>query len=217
MDERRAELSGSVVGGVEAAGDVVVRWEALGPAVAARLAPSLDAVVDDVVAAVVSGDVPREWIVGRPNARHGVEHGVRGLLAVISRGPHEQLPGRGLYVGFGRGQLRAGRSLAGLLAAYHHAARETWRALATADGAAVLPQETLHALGDAILACLAEISAASAEGFAGEQAARGDDRDASRRRLLTALLRLPAPSQQELARLCTAAGWPPGAARARLP
>ncbi len=227
MDERRAELSGSVVGGADA-GQVVVRWEALGPAVAARLAPSLDAVVDDVVAAVVSGDVPPEWIVGRPNARHGVEHGVRGLLALIARGPQEALPGRGLYVGFGRGQLRAGRSLAGLLAAYHQAARETWHALAHADGAALLPQETLHALGDAILACLAEISAASAEGFAGEQAVRGGDREASRRLLLAALLRVRSrrrrswrasapPPAGRLAPPCagTAPAAPPPARRSR--
>lgn len=214
MDERRAELSAVAAGGADA-GPVAVRWEALGPAVAARLAPSLDAVVDDVVAAVVRRDVPPEWIVGSPNARHGVEHGVRGLLALIARGPEERLPGRGLYVGFGRGQLRAGRSLAGLLAAYHHAARETWHAIARADGAAVLPQETLHALGDAILACLAEISAASAEGFAGEQAARGGDRDAARRRLLALLLR-GAPPPPELARLCAAAGWQPPARVAAL-
>jgi len=112
VDERRAELSGSAVGGV-VADQVAVRWEALGPAVAARLAPSLEAAVDDVVAA----------------------------------------------------------------------------------------------LGDAILACLGDLSAASAEGVAGEPAAGAGDRGAARRLLLVALLRAPAPSPPELARLCAAAGW----------
>jgi hypothetical protein len=187
-----------------------LRWEALGPAVAARLEPAVETLVDDVFAAIARRDVPREWIVGSPNARHGVEHGVRGLLALIERGPHGQLPGRGLYFGFGRGQLRAGRSLGALLAAYHHAARATWEAIAHERDGAALPQETLHALGDAILTCLAEISAASAEGFAFEQAALSPGRDDRRHQLVAALVRSPPAPPQELHALALAAGWTPG-------
>lgn len=188
-------------------GTVAVPWDVLGPDVAAKLQPSVDLLVEDVLASVVRADVPREWVVGVPNARHGVEHGLRGLLELIETGPREQLPGRGLYFGFGRGQLRAGRSLGGLLAAYHHGARATWRAIAQRSSGAGLTHETLGALADAILAYLAEISAASAEGFAFEQAALGADRDDGRRRLVAAVARVPAPSAAELHALAHAIGW----------
>lgn len=218
MDEpQRAEGSGSV--GLSRAGRGV-RWDALGPEVAAQLEPSVDTLADDVFAAIGGRDMPREWISGSPNARHGVEHSLRGLLAVVARGPLGELPGRGLYFGFGRGQLRAGHSLGALLAAYHHGARAAWHAIAQeqSGAGAGLPPETLHALGDAILACLAEISAASAEGFAFEQAAHTGERDDRRQQLVAALVRTPPPSPAELHALTLAAGWaigrPTGAPRA---
>ncbi|HST39443.1 MAG TPA: helix-turn-helix domain-containing protein, partial [Conexibacter sp.] len=207
MEEpQRAE--GSAAAGRSGAGSDAVRWDALGPAVAAKLEPAVETLVDDVFASIARRDVPREWIVGSPNARHGVEHGVRGLLALIERGPHGQLPGRGLYFGFGRVQLRAGRSLGALLSAYHHAARATWDAIAQEGDGAALPQETLHALGDAILTCLAEISAASAEGFAFEQAALSPGRADHRHQLVAALVRQPPAPPAELHALARAAGWP---------
>jgi len=199
--------------GAGTAGRERLPWAVLGPEVAAKLLPSVDTVVEDVLATVVARDVPREWVVGTPNARHGVEHGLRGLLQLIAAGPHAPLatlPDRGLYVGFGRGQVRAGRPLGALLAAYHHAARAAWRALARTGSGAGLPSETVSALGDAILAYLAEISAASAEGFAGEQAAPGPDRVERRRRLVEALLREPASAPSELRALAAAAGWRSG-------
>ncbi|MDW5598866.1 hypothetical protein VSS74_31195, partial [Conexibacter stalactiti] len=208
--EEPQRADGSAGAGRSGAGRDSVRWDALGPAVAAKLEPAVETLVDDVFAAIARRDVPREWIVGSPNARHGVEHGVRGLLALIERGPHGQLPGRGLYFGFGRGQLRAGRSLGALLAAYHHAARATWDAIAQEGDGAALPQETLHALGDAILTCLAEISAASAEGFAFEQAALSPGRADRRHQLVAALVRSPSAPPQELHALALAAGWTPG-------
>ncbi|ADB49971.1 PucR family transcriptional regulator [Conexibacter woesei] len=188
-------------------GTVAVPWDVLGPDVAAKLQPSVDTLVEDVLASVVRADVPREWVVGVPNARNGVEHGLRGLLELIETGPREQLPGLELYFGFGRGQLRAGRSLGGLLAAYHHGARATWQAIARRSSGAGLTHETLGALADAILAYLAEISAASAEGFAFEQAALGADRDDGRRRLVAAIARVPAASAAELHALARTIDW----------
>jgi len=187
-----------------------LRWDALGPEVAAKLLPAVDTVVADVLATVAGRDVPRAWVSGTPNARHGIEHGMRGLLQLIAAGPQRPLPARGLYVGFGRGQVRAGQPLGELLAAYHEAARAAWRALARTGSGAGLPGETLGALADAILAYLAEISAASAEGFAVEQAALDAGRGARARALVAALVRPPAPPAAELHALAGAAGWRPG-------
>lgn len=208
MDELR-DAEASWDAGVGPAGAGPLRWDALGPDVAAKLLPAVDAVVEDVLATVVERDVPREWVVGTPNARHGAEHGARGLLQLIAAGPQVPLPARNLYVGFGRGQVRAGQPLGALLAAYNQGARAAWRTLARTGSGAGLPGETLGALADAILAYLAEISAASAEGFAVEQAALGADRGARLRALVAALVRPPGLAPSELRALATASGWRP--------
>lgn len=183
------------------------RWRALGPDVAAVLRPTVETLVDEVHAAVVVTDPPREWVDGVPNARHGVERGLRGLLELIAHGPHAPAPARSLYFGFGRGQQRAGRPLSTLLAAYHDAARTTWSALLGRGVARALAQETVAALADAIFAYLGELSAASADGFAFEQAARDGDGRRRRRRLLATLLDERGASRAELRAVAGEAGW----------
>lgn len=186
-----------------------LRWDALGPEVAARLLPRVEELVDDVLATVVRHGAPRDWLEGVPNARHGVESGVRGLLTLIEAGPRGPVPARELYFGFGRGQLRSGRSLGPLLDAYHRGARAAWRALAQAGDGVGLAPETLSALADAIFAYVAEISTASAEGFAYEEDAR---RTTGRRRELVAtLVRDPPPPAPALADALAQLGWRAGA------
>lgn len=185
-DVARGVAAGSPTG-------VVVSWAALGPEVAAKLQPAVGTLVEDVLAAVAHGDVPHGWLAGSPNTRHGVERGLRDLLRVVETGPHAQLPGRDVYFGFGRVQRRAGRPLGPLLAAYHHAARAAWRAIVVAGARSGLGGEATGAISDAILACLGEISSATAEGFAFEQALLKADLPERRRLLVAALLR-PRPA-----------------------
>lgn len=185
-------------------------WEALGPDVAATLGPTVDDLIEDVLSSIVSPGAPPEWLEGVPNARHGVESGLRGLLQLIETGPRERLPGRNLYFGFGRGQLRAGRALGPLLDAYHLGARATWRALARAGSGAGLAPETLSALADVIFAYVAEISTASAEGFAFEEDLRDAQRRRRRRELVGVLVRDPPASRAALAAAAEAIGWRTG-------
>src|SRR4051794_41879649 len=59
---------------------------------------------------------------------------------MVENPPGERGPGRDLYVGLGRGEMRAGRSLDALLAAYRLGARVAWRRLAAAgEGGRVAP------------------------------------------------------------------------------
>lgn len=208
MDEPWGEPSWSA--GSDPAGGRTLPWELLGPEVAAKLRPAVDTVVEDVLATVVERDVPREWVVGSPNARQGIEQGLRELLQLVAGGPGGAQPDRGLYFDFGRGQVRAGRPLGALLVAYTDAGRAAWRALARTGSGAGLPPTVLAALADAILVLLAEASTASAEGFAFEQAVRGGDRGEHRRRLVAALVGEQAPPPRELRALAAAAGWRAG-------
>ena len=86
--------------------------------------------------------------------------------------------GREVYLNLGRGEMRAGRSLDALLAAYRLGARVAWRRLAAAGERAGLPPRTLYTLAEAIFAYIDELSADSIEGYAREQAAAAGDASA---------------------------------------
>ena len=72
-----------------------------------------------------------------------------------------------------------------LLAAYRIGARVAWRRVAEAARAAELGEEILARLAESIFAYIDELSAASAEGHAQEQAAAAGEAQRRRRRLAT--------------------------------
>ena len=81
----------------------------------------------------------------------------------------------------GRGEMRAGRSLDALLAAYRLGARVAWRRLAAAGEAAGLEPRTLYLLAESIFAYIDELSGESIEGYAMEQAAAAGELQRLRR------------------------------------
>jgi lambda repressor-like predicted transcriptional regulator len=106
-----------------------------------------------------------------------------------------------VYVNLGRGEMRAGRSLDALLAAYRLGARVAWRRLAAAGERAGLSPRTLYTLAEAIFAYIDELSADSIEGYAREQAAAAGALQRRRQRLAALLVQEPpaAPSTVEAA------------------
>ncbi len=186
-------------------------WERLDPAVARVLRPGLPALVDDVIAAVRENVPPYrrslEGAFGR-NVRIGVEQALGGFLELVESGDEARLPGREVYVALGRGELREGRSLDALLAAYRAGAQLSWRRLAAAGDAAGLEPPVLYTLAEAIFAYIDELSAASAEGFAQEQSATAGERGARRRRLLELLSRESAASPSDIEAAAEQAAWP---------
>jgi Regulator of polyketide synthase expression len=169
-------------------------WEDLDPAVATALRPGLPALVDDVVEAVREGVPayrrPLEGTFGR-NVRIGVEVALGGFLELVESGDEARLPRRDIYVELGRGELRDGRTLEGLLAAYRAGAQVSWRRFAAAAEAAEVGPRTLIVLADAMFAYIDELSAASAEGYAREQSAAAGELQTRRRRLVELLSRDP--------------------------
>ncbi len=186
-------------------------WERLDPEVARALRPGLPALVDDVIAAVREAVPPYrrslEGSFGR-NVRVGVEQALGGFLELVESGDEARLPGREVYVELGRGELREGRSLDALLAAYRAGAQLSWRRLAAAGDAAGLEPPVLYTLAEAIFAYIDELSAASAEGYAQAQSAAADERGARRRRLLELLCREPAARPTDIEAAAEQAAWP---------
>ncbi|MDQ3320239.1 MAG: helix-turn-helix domain-containing protein, partial [Actinomycetota bacterium] len=185
-------------------------WEDLDPAVATALRPGLPALVDDVVEAVREGVPayrrPLEGTFGR-NVRIGVEVALGGFLELVESGDEARLPRRDIYVELGRGELRDGRTLEALLAAYRAGAQVSWRRFAAAAEAAEVGPRTLIVLAEAMFAYIDELSAASAEGYAREQSAAAGELQTRRRRLVELLSRDPPSPLADIERAAEEAGW----------
>ena len=194
-------------------------WRELPPDLADTLRPALGGLADQIVAAVGQG-VPayRGQLRGRygRNIRAGVEQALAGFVELVASGARADLPGRSVYVALGAGELREGRSLESLLAAYRLGARVAWRGLIDAGEAAGLPPATMYRMAEALFAYIDELSAASAEGHAQEQSRRAGEREARRRGLLERMLTPPPPPTEEVAELASGADWSPPARVAAL-
>jgi hypothetical protein len=181
-------------------------WEQLDPSVASALRPVLPALVDEVIAAVGAA-VPEYEGQLDANVRRGVQQGLEGFLQLVAGGDAARLPGREVYVAFGRGEWRAGRSLEALLAAYRAGAQVAWRELSAAGDAQGLEPRTLYTLAEAIFAYIDEISAASADGFAQQQSAAARELGERRRRLLELLLDSPGTNASAVEAAAVEAEW----------
>lgn len=96
-------------------------------------------------------------------ATRGEDAGRDSSLSVALDGAYE----------LGRGQVRDGRSIDVLLAAYRVGARVAWRELSAATVEAGLPAQTIAAFAELVFAYIDELSAASVSGYADELAITG--------------------------------------------
>jgi hypothetical protein len=137
--------------------------------------------------------------------RTGVDEALRRFINLVRDPDSTDDRARGASVGLGRAELRAGRTLDALQAAYRVGARVAWRRLATASHAAGVDQATAARLAEAIFAYIDGLSADSVEGYAQAQAELAGERDRRRAELLAALLgRTPGAHTGGLA---SALGW----------
>jgi hypothetical protein len=179
-------------------------WEALPPEVADVLRPELPGLADEIVAELSRGVPdyarPLEGPFGQA-LRTGVEEALGRFTSFVENPGTDPDAGREVYVNLGRGEMRAGRSLDALLAAYRLGARVAWRRLAAAGERAGLSPRTLYTLAEAIFAYIDELSADSIEGYAREQAAAAGALQRRRQRLAALLVQEPpaAPATVEAA------------------
>jgi PucR C-terminal helix-turn-helix domain len=185
-------------------------WEALPPEVADALRPELPTLADEIISAISDGVPdyarPLEGPFGVA-LRIGVVEALRQFVSIVEDPAGGRGAGREVYVNLGRGEMRAGRSLDALLAAYRVGARVAWRRLATAGERAGLPPRTLYALAEAIFAYIDELSAESIEGYAREQAVAAGARQLRRQHLATLLVQQPAPASTTVEAAASEAGW----------
>ncbi len=153
--------------------------------------PELPALRDEILG-VIAHEVPEyarplDGAFGR-GIRLGVDEALRQFADLVADPDRGRAQGREVYRGLGRGEMRDGRSLDSLQAAYRIGARVAWRRLADAGLRAGLAPDVLCSLADAIFAYIDELAADSVEGFAQAQQAAAGERERQRRLLLTTLL-----------------------------
>src|SRR2546423_10588231 len=101
--------------------------------------------------------------------REGTETALTRFVDLIAD-PDPGPPSR-MYVGLGKAEFRAGRTLDSLLAAYRLGARIAWRRCADECDAADIEPRVVYRLGEAIFAYIDALSAPAAGGVAGAQTA----------------------------------------------
>jgi len=186
-------------------------WAALPPATADALRPELPAVAEEIIAAISAGvpeyALPLEGRFGE-GLRMGVERALQRFLDLIGQAEPAPEPARQVYVDLGRGELRAGRPLDALLAAYRLGARVAWRRLAAAGEREGLESRTLYLLAESIFAYIDELSGESIEGYAMEQAAVAGAQQRRRRELAALLVQDPPADPAAIETAALDAGWP---------
>jgi PucR C-terminal helix-turn-helix domain len=185
-------------------------WRDLPTEVADLIEPELDAVTAEILAAIardVPGyERPLEGSFGR-GVRKGVSEALRQFVALIRDPESGRGVGRDVYVELGRGELRQGRTLDSLQAAYRVGARVAWRRLSLAGRTAGLDAEVLSLLAEAIFAYIDELSADSVEGYTEAQSELEGERRRRARELAALLLREPAAEPADLRAAAQLVGW----------
>jgi hypothetical protein len=107
----------------------------------------------------------------------------------------------------GRGEAKAGRTMAGLLAAYRVGARVSWREWSTTSVELGMAPGTLAQFAELVFSYIDELSAASVTGHSDQLAVTGRVREQYRERLALALVHGEPP--ERVASLAERAEWDP--------
>jgi hypothetical protein len=171
---------------------------------------ALPEVVEEVILAV-GREVPAYRRPLEGAFGHGVRLGVEVALGRFLDGPTVVEPTlgddeRAVYERLGRGELRQGRPVDALLAAYRVGARVSFRRFAGVALDVGLPGEDLVPLAEAMFAYIDQLSAASTAGWADEQSRRAGQLDRQRQVVLDLLLTGTADPVAARA-AADAAGW----------
>jgi hypothetical protein len=185
-------------------------WRALPASVADLIEPELEATTEEILA-TIAREVPEYARPFRGSFGRGIQTGVGEALSQfvsLIRDPDAgRETGREVYLALGRGELRQGRTLDSLQAAYRAGARVAWRRISRAGRRAKLDPEVLSLLAEAIFAYIDELSADSVEGYAEAQSESEGLRERRRHELAQLLVREPAAESADLQAAAQAAGW----------
>lgn len=177
----------------------------------AALRPILPDVADEILTAIRHEvDEYRRPFEGRfgDAVRRGVEFTLGEFVAMLED-PSRLPAGTEMIEQLGRGEVRSGRTLDALQAAYRCGARVAWRRFGDAARAHGADQRTLIQLGDAIFAYIHRLAALSVAGWADEQTLRAGATQRSRDALIRLIASSTRASVEDLDAAAHALAWVP--------
>jgi hypothetical protein len=189
------------------------------PEVAAVLRPVLPELAAETIRAI-GMEVPdySRPLEGRLGVtlRYGTERALGRFVDSIEAPAAVSERDRRIYFELGRLEMREGRTLNALLAAYRVGAQIAWRRFVEAGVRAALDPPVLYRLGEAIFAYIDEISGESIEGYAAEQSEAAGERQRRRARLVFLLAAEPPAAPEDVRTAAVRAAWRPPARIAAL-
>ncbi|MEA2192498.1 MAG: hypothetical protein QOI73_2619 [Solirubrobacteraceae bacterium] len=138
---------------------------------------------------------------------YGVERALRRFVDTIEHPEGVSERDRRTYIELGRGEMRQGRTLNALLAAYRVGAQVAWRRFVQAGVRGGLQPEVLYRVGEEIFAYIDEISGESIEGYAAEQSALAGEGQHRRAQLVRLLASDPPASPDAIRAAAEHAAW----------
>jgi hypothetical protein len=193
--------------------------EGIPPQVAAVLRPVLPDLAAETISAI-GREVPdySRPLEGRLGItlRYGTEQALRRFVDSIEHPAAVSERDRRIYIELGRLEMREGRTLNALLAAYRVGAQIAWRRFVEAGVRADLEPATLYRLGEAIFAYIDAISGESIEGYAAAQSAAAGERQRRRAQLVLLLAAEPPAAPEAMRAAALHAAWAPPARLAAL-
>ncbi|HEY7934045.1 MAG TPA: helix-turn-helix domain-containing protein [Solirubrobacteraceae bacterium] len=187
------------------------QWKGLDSALATALRAQLRVLGDEIIAAIGQAIPeyrrPMEGAFGS-GVRAGVQRALEQFIAKAERAGAASSSDREIYRELGRGELRAGRGLDALQAAYRLGARLSWRRISMVAREWGADAATVSMLAELMFAHIEEISASSVEGYVQAQAQLAGERERRRDRLVRLLLAgTEALEEQVLRANALEAGW----------
>lgn len=165
-----------------------------------------DEIVTEIRASIPEYRRPIDGPYGK-SIRAGVQHAVSLFIAQIADPSASKQHAHEVHRRLGQYEMREGRSLDTLQAAYRVGARVAWRRIMEVGRRSGFSSAVMSHLADAILGFMDELASVALDGFLEAKASSADALDTWRRRLLQLILERPAAPPEAIDELAQLVGW----------
>ncbi|WP_158888877.1 helix-turn-helix domain-containing protein [Amycolatopsis anabasis] len=163
-------------------------------------------IVEEIRATIPAYARPLDGPYGKA-IRAGVEYAITLFVEQIADPTVSKEESHEVHHRLGQNEMRAGRSLDTLQAAYRVGARVSWRRMMRVGRRAGLSSAVMSQLADAMLAFMDELASVALDGYLEAKASTADALDTWRRRLLHLVLETPPAPPKAIAELAQLVGW----------
>src|SRR5690606_4648278 len=165
-----------------------------------------DEIVTEIRASMPEYRRPLDGPYGK-SIRAGVQHAVSLFLAQIADPTASKHHAHEVHRRLGQYEMREGRSLDTLQAAYRVGARVAWRRSMEVGRRGGCSSTVMSQVAATLLGFMAELASAGLDGFLEAKAGSADALDTWRRRLLQLILERPAVPPEAIDELAQLIGW----------